>query len=136
MVRQDYLIRMIQEIVTSIVNTLLNKHKLDKDEWKEYDHLTQEILKVPTDDLITIGRQELIDKYEADPDRMDKLELAAMTMLKMADEMGQKQDQDQDIILKAKLRQDGIALLKYVEKEGNTFSLQRSQLITLLEMNQ
>ena len=40
MIKQDYLIRMIQEIISLIVNAILNKKKFRKDEWTEYDCLT------------------------------------------------------------------------------------------------
>ena len=61
---------------------------------------------------------------------MGKIELAAMTLLKMSDET------DADHLLqKSKLRQEGMELLKYVQKAGNTFSIQRVALINLLEMN-
>ena len=129
MIRQDYLIRMIQEIISLIVNTLLNKKRNGNDEWEEYDGLTMQILGFPTDQLMSMNMQELIDKYEGDSEKMGKIELAAMTMLKIADEM------EHNLLQKSKLKQDGLALLEYVEKEGNTFSIQRSQLITLLEMN-
>ena len=36
MIKQDYLIRMIQEIISLIVNAILNKKKFRKDEWTEY----------------------------------------------------------------------------------------------------
>ena len=39
MIKQDYLIRMIQEIISLIVNAILNKKKFRKDEWTEYDCL-------------------------------------------------------------------------------------------------
>ena len=77
-----------------------------------------------------LDMQELIEQYEGDPDRMGKIELAAMTLLKMSDET------DADHLLqKSKLRQEGMELLKYVQKAGNTFSIQRVALIHLLEMN-
>ena len=129
MIKQDYLVRMIQEIISLIVNTLLNKKRNEKDEWEEYDGLTNQILGFPAEQLMSMDMQELIDKYDGDSEKMGKIELAAMTMLKISDEM------EHDLLQKSKLRQDGITLLKYVEKEGNTFSIQRAQLITLLEMN-
>lgn len=39
MIKQDYLIRMIQEIVSLIVNAILNKKKIRQKEWTEYDGL-------------------------------------------------------------------------------------------------
>ena len=37
MIKQDYLIRMIQEIISLIVNALLKKKKYRWNEWTEYD---------------------------------------------------------------------------------------------------
>ena len=45
MIKQDYLIRMIQEIISLIVNAILNKKKFRKDEWTEYDCLTRQIFR-------------------------------------------------------------------------------------------
>ena len=130
MIKQDYLLRMIQEIISLIANAILNKKKIRQQEWVEYDCLTGQILGFPAEQLIGMDMQELIEQYEGDPDRMGKIELAAMTLLKMSDEM------DADHLLqKSKLRQEGMELLKYVQKAGNTFSIQRVALINLLEMN-
>ena len=49
MIKQDYLIRMILEIITLIANALLNKQKIRPQSWVEYDCLTQQILELPTD---------------------------------------------------------------------------------------
>lgn len=130
MIKQDYLLRMIQEIISLIANVILNKKKIRQQEWVEYDCLTGQILGFPAEQLIGMDMQELIEQYEGDPDRMGKIELAAMTLLKMSDEA------DADHLLqKSKLRQEGMELLKYVQKAGNTFSIQRVALIHLLEMN-
>ncbi|WP_291528407.1 hypothetical protein [Bacteroides sp. UBA939] len=129
MIRQDYLIRMIQEIISLIVNAILDKKKFRKNEWTEYDDLTRQILGFPTELLLSMNTQEVIDRYEEDPSKMGKIELAAMTMLKISDEMG-----DDNLLRKSKLRQDGLALLKYVQAEGDSLSIQRVQLITMLEL--
>ena len=130
MIKQDYLLRMILEIISLIANAILNKKKIRQQEWVEYDCLTGQILGFSAEQLIGMDMQELIEQYEGDPDRMGKIELAAMTLLKMSDEA------DADHLLqKSKLRQEGMELLKYVQKAGNTFSIQRVALIHLLEMN-
>ena len=130
MIKQDYLLRMIQEIISLIANAILNKKKIRQQEWVEYDCLTGQILGFPAEQLIGMDMQELIEQYEGDPNRMGKIELAAMTLLKMSDEA------DADHLLqKSKLRQEGMELLKYVQKAGITFSIQRVALIHLLEMN-
>ncbi|WP_455586472.1 hypothetical protein [Bacteroides sp.] len=130
MIKQDYLLRMIQEIISLIANAILNKKKIRQQEWVEYDCLSRQILGFPTVQLMNMDLQELIEQYEGDPDRMGKIELAAMTMLKLSEDI-----ESEHLLQKSKLRQDGLYLLKYVQKEGNTFSVQRVSLIKLLEMN-
>ena len=128
MIKQDYLIRMILEIITLIANALLKKQKIRPQNWVEYDCLTRQILELPTDALKDMSPEEIIDKYQDDANRMGKIELAGMTMLKISDEL----EADQ-LLLKSKLRQDGIHLLKYVQSQGNTFSMQRVALLGMLE---
>ena len=128
MIKQDYLIRMILEIITLIANALLNKQKIRPQNWIEYDCLTQQILEVPSDQLKDMSPQEIIDKYEDDINRMGKIELAAMTLLKISDEL-----ENDNLLLKSRLKQNGTELLKFVQTQGDTFSLQRMALINMLE---
>ena len=128
MIKQDYLVRMILEIITLIANALLSKQKIRKQHWVEYDCLTRQILEIPSDKLIDLSPEEIIDRYEGDTNRMGKIELAAMTLLKISDEMG-----DENLLLKAKLQQNGVNLLKFVQTEGDTFSIQRMSIISMLE---
>ena len=128
MIKQDYLIRMILEIITLIANALLNKQKIRSQNWVEYDCLTRQILEVPSDQLKGMLPEEIIDKYEGDTNRMGKIELAAMTLLKISDEL-----ESDNLLLKSNLKQNGIELLKFVQTQGDTFSLQRMSLISLLE---
>ena len=128
MIKQDYLIRMILEIITLIANALLNKQKIRPQNWVEYDCLTRQILEVPSDQLKDMSPEEIIDKYEGDTNRMGKIELAAMTLLKISDEL----DTD-NLLLKSRLKQNGTELLKFVQSQGDTFSLQRMSLISMLE---
>ena len=128
MIKQDYLLRMIQEIITLLVNALLNKQKIRKESWVEYDDITRQILGVPSENLVEMSSDEIIDRYKDDPNQMGKTELAAMTMLKIADEM-----EDEQLVLKSKLEQDGLSLLEYVQTKGNTFSIQRAALIAQLK---
>ena len=128
MIKQDYLLRMIQEIITLLVNALLNRQKIRKESWVEYDDITRQILGVPSENLVDMDAEEIIKRYVDDPNRMGKTELAAMTMLKIADEM-----EDEQLVLKSKLKQEGLALLEYVQAESDTFSIQRVALITILK---
>ena len=128
MIKQDYLIRMILEIITLIANALLNKQKLRPQNWVEYDCLTCQILEVPSEQLKDMSPEEIIDKYEGDTNQMGKIELAAMTLLKISDEL----DTD-NLLLKSRLKQNIIELLKFVQSQGDTFSLQRMSLISMLE---
>ena len=128
MIKQDYLIRMILEIITLIANALLNKQKIRPQHWVEYDCLTRQILEVPSDQLKDLSPEEIIDKYEGDTNRMGKIELAAMTLLKISEELG-----DEHLLLKSRLKQNGIELLKFVQMQGDTFSIQRMSIISMLE---
>ena len=128
MIKQDYLLRMIQEIITLLVNALLNWQKIRKESWVEYDDITRQILGVPSENLVDMSADEIIDRYKDDPNQMGKTELAAVTMLKISDEMG-----DEQLVLKSKLKQDGLALLEYVQTKGDTFSIQRVVLIAQLK---
>ena len=69
MIKQDYLIRMIQEIISLIVNALLKKKKYRWNEWTEYDGLTRQILGFPTDELLSMNTQELVDRNPASQNR-------------------------------------------------------------------
>ena len=128
MIKQDYLLRMIQEIITLLVNALLNRQKIRKESWVEYDDITRQILELPSENLKDMSVEEIIQRYEDDPNRMGKIELAAMTMLKIADEM-----EDEQLVMKSRLRQEGLALLEYVQAEGDTYSIQRVALIAMLK---
>lgn len=128
MIKQDYLLRMIQEIITLLINALLNRQKIRKESWVEYDDITRQILGAPTESLMETSAEEIIIRYKDDPNSMGKTELAAMTMLKIADEMD-----SEHLVLKSKLMQEGLTLLEYVQTEGNTFSLQRVSLINRLK---
>ena len=128
MIKQDYLLRMIQEIITLLINALLNRQKIRKESWVEYDDITRQILGVPSENLMDMSADEIIDRYKDDPNQMGKTELAAVTMLKISDEMG-----DEQLVLKSRLKQDGLALLEYVQTKGDTFSIQRVALIAQLK---
>ena len=129
MIKQDYLIRMIQEIVATIVNAILNKKKIRLKDWEEYDAMTEQILGFPTKKLLNMSMPELLEKYKEDADRTDKIELAGINMLKLSEET------EDNLLLSSRLRQDGIRLLKYVQKESGAYSLQREYLIKLLDTN-
>ena len=128
MIKQDYLIRMILEIITLIANALLNKQKIRPQSWVEYDCLTRQILEIPSDQLKDLSPEEIIGRYEGDTNRMGKIELTAMTLLKISDELG-----DEHLLLKSRLKQNGIELLKFVQTQGDTFSIQRMSIIQMLE---
>lgn len=128
MIKQDYLVRMILEIITLIAKALLNRQKIRPQQWVEYDCLTRQLLGLPSEDLKELDADELMDRYADDQNRMGKLELAAMTQLKIADELAEDQ-----LVLKSRLRHEGIRLLEYVQSHGDTFSLQRASLIALLK---
>ena len=92
-----------------------------------YFNYTKDVFRL-MDALKDMTPEEIIDKYQDDTNRMGKIELAGMTLLKISDEMA-----DDQLLLKSKLRQNGIQLLKYIQTQGNTFSIQRVALIQALE---
>lgn len=71
--------------------------------------------------------KDVLEQYKNDNEQMDKIELAAMLLLKISDET------DSDSASKAKFRQDGTSLLEYVQQHGHTYSLQREILIKILK---
>ena len=128
MIKQDYLLRMIQEIITLLINALLNRQKIRKENWVEYDDITRQILGVPSENLVNMSADEIIDRYKDDPNQMGKTERAAVTMLKISDEMG-----DEQVVQKSRLKQDGLTLLEYVQTKGDTFSIQRVALMAQMK---
>ena len=106
MIKQDYLLRMIQEIISMIVETLLYKKKIRKKDWDEYDHLTRQILDMDTRQLLNTSAEELIARHASTPDGLNKLELAAVNMLKLAEDV-----EDNNLLLKSKLRQESVSLV-------------------------
>ena len=62
MIKQDYLLRMIQEIITLLINALLNRQKIRKESWVEYDDITRQILGVPSENLVGMSADEIIDR--------------------------------------------------------------------------
>lgn len=129
MIKQDYLVRMIQEIISLIFTALMKKKRYSEREWDEYDSLSRQIVGFDASLLPTYSPDDIINMYDDDPDRFGKIELVAMLMLKMSDET------DNDFLLKSQLRQNGIELLHYVDREGPTVSLQRTMLLNMLELN-
>ena len=131
MIKQDYLLRMIQEIIALIVQALLNKRKIAKSSWTEYDNLTTQLLGLPSNDLSQLDADAIIARYQDNPDKWELCELAAILLLKMSDEAD-----DAQVVTKARLRQNGTSLLEYVQANSPNFSLQRSQLLQLLKSGQ
>lgn len=126
MIRQDYLIRMIQQVISAIVEAILHRKPIRKQEWEEYDGIARQIFGFSTEELKTADIHELIARFDGQ-DRADKIELAAVILLKIAD------DTENDPVMKAKFRQDGVELLEYVQQHGRTYSLQREMLIAMLK---
>ena len=119
---------MIQEIIALIVQALLNKRKIDKSHWAEYDNLTTQLLGLPCNDLSQLDADAIIARYQGDADKWELCELAALTLLKLSDDMA-----NDSLVEKSRTRQNGITLLEYVQAHSPTFSLQRLQLIEALK---
>lgn len=127
MIKQDYIIRMIQEIISLIANAIIKKKRLDKNELDTYEYTTHEILGIAPNELIDKNADELIDQYSNSESGMDKLELIAVSLLLFSEET-----KDSDLLLKAKLKQNGIFLLKYLQENSGSYSLQREFIINMI----
>ncbi len=128
MIKQDYIVRMIQEIISAIAEAILNKKIIKQKDWDEYDRISQQLLGFKSYELLNLSKAEIIDKYKNDIDGNDKIELVAVNMIKMAEEA------ENNILLRNKLRQDSLFLLNYLQN-NSVPSLLRESLITLLRNN-
>jgi hypothetical protein len=117
---------MIQEIFAAIANLILRRKHISKSDWEEYESTARQVLEVTPRQLEEMDGQTILEKYSQEKDGMEKTELAAMMLLKMAEDT-------ENIVPKARLRQEGLYLLKYVQEHGKTYSLPRNLLIQFLE---
>lgn len=129
MIKQDYLIRMIQDFISRVAKAILDRKNIRQQDWTEFDMLTQEVLGGSVKELTNMSMEQLVDRYDKEEDKMNRIEFASMYLLKLSEEI------EEDMVLKSKFRQDGMWLLKYVQKEDTNYSLQREILIHFLEMN-
>lgn len=127
MIKQDYIIRMIQEIISLIANAIIKKKKLDNKELDTYEYTTHEILGISPKELTGMNANEIISQYSQSENGMDKLELAAVSLLLFSEEMT-----DSNLLLKSKLKEDGIFLLKYLQENSGSYSLQREFIINMI----
>ena len=127
MIKQDYIIRMIQEIISLIANAIIKKKKLVNKELDTYEYTTHEILGISPKELTGMNANEIISQYSQSENGMDKLELAAVSLLLFSEEMT-----DSNLLLKSKLKQDGIFLLKYLQENSGSYSLQREFIINMI----
>ena len=44
MIKQDYLIRMIQQVISAIVEALLHRKPMRKQEWEEYEGIARQVM--------------------------------------------------------------------------------------------
>lgn len=129
MIKQDYLIRMIQEILSLIINALLKKKKIPNNQWDEYESISRQIVGFKMEELTQMSPDDIMRLYENDNDRMGKIELVAVLLLKFAEEI-----QD-NIILKSKLKQTSLKVLEQLNANCKCFSLARLQLINMLKID-
>lgn len=129
MIQKDYLVRMIQKTISLLVQALLQKRKLGKKEIDEYQDMTEQILGITPEDLVNYNPDEIIKKYSDREENNDMVELAAMTMLMIAEELD-----NENLLQKSRLEQNGIYLLKYLQENSGMFSLQREEIINKKEI--
>lgn len=128
MIKQDYIVRMIQEIISLIIDAILNKKRIRQKDWEEYDRMAQQLLGISSHELLNMSANEIIDRYSREPDSNDKIELVAVNIMRMAEEA------EDNTLLRSKLRQDSLSLLNYLQEHG-TPSLIRENLIALIKNN-
>ena len=80
MIRQDYIIRMIQEIFAAIANLILRRKHISKSDWEEYESTARQVLEVTPQQLEEMDGQTILEKYSQEKDGMEKTELAASWM--------------------------------------------------------
>lgn len=129
MIKQDYIIRMIQEIISAIAESILKRRKLEIRDRNEYDNIARQVLGMNFSELSTTDSKEIIDRYSGNDEGTEKLEFIAVSMLMMSEE------EDKDLLLKSRLKQSGAELLKHVQQNSHDYSLQREALIRMINMN-
>lgn len=129
MIKQDYLLRMIEEIISLISMIIINRKHLARDEWVEYESISRQIMGFDTENLINMDAKDIIGIYKNNRDSLGIMEMAAMIMLKMSEET------ENNPVVKSRLRQNGYELLKYVDRTSPNFSIQRKSIISLMEFN-
>ena len=86
MIRQDYIIRMIQEIFAAIANLILRRKHISKSDWEEYESTARQVLEVTPQQLEEMDGQTILEKYSQEKDGMEKTELAAIFSSIMAED--------------------------------------------------
>ena len=66
MIRQDYIIRMIQEIFAAIANLILRRKHISKSDWEEYESTARQVLEVTPQQLEEMDGQTILEKYSQD----------------------------------------------------------------------
>ena len=124
MIQKDYIVRMIEKIISLLVEALLQKRKLENNEIDEYKDVTKQILGMTPSDLVNYSPESIIDKYSCLPESAGRIELAALIMIMISNELDEG-----NILQKARLEQNGVGLLKYLQQNSGTFSFQREEII-------
>ena len=127
MIKQDYIIRMIQEIISMIVAAIIKKKRLDNKELEKYEYNTHVMLGVSPKELMNISTDEIISQYSTSENGMDKIELIAVSLLLFSEETANDQ-----LLLKSRLKQNGLFLLKYLQQNSNSYSIQREMIMKMI----
>lgn len=61
MIRQDYIIRMIQEIFAAIANLILRRKHISKSDWEEYESTARQVLEVTPQQLEEMDGQTILE---------------------------------------------------------------------------
>ena len=65
MIRQDYIIRMIQEIFAAIANLILRRKHISKSDWEEYESTARQVLEVTPQQLEEMDGQTILEKIQS-----------------------------------------------------------------------
>lgn len=110
-----------------IVTAIIKKKRLDNKELEKYEYNTHEMLGVRPKELMDISTDEIISQYSTSENGMDKIELIAVSLLLFSEETANDQ-----LLLKSRLKQNGLFLLKYLQQNSNSYSIQREMLMKMI----
>ncbi len=122
MLRKDFLIRQLNEFVRALLTLLLHSKGISDKDVKETISQTYSFLNLTKDNFRELTFEDIITHFEEEPMKLEKLELTGLLLL---EEYNISENKEDDRYL-----QDlGKDILLYVDKNSNTYSLERKILL-------